>query len=86
MLLCKTRDMRTTIDLPDALFRQTKATAALRGTSMKELIARAIEIEVKNARPAGRAERRRVRLPIIPACPGEPPLDLTRFNFDDLLT
>lgn len=30
--------MRTTIDLPDELFRQAKARAALRGISLKELI------------------------------------------------
>ena len=52
--------MRTTIDLPDALFRRMKALAALRGSSMKDLIVRAIEREVaaksgsaaKPARPA----------------------------------
>ena len=38
--------MRTTIDLPDILFRRTKAVAALRGSSMKDLIVRAIEREV----------------------------------------
>ena len=30
--------MRTTIDLPDDLLRQTKAVAALRGMKMKDLI------------------------------------------------
>ena len=32
--------MRTTLDLPDAVFRQLKARAALEGLSLKELLAR----------------------------------------------
>jgi len=35
--------MKTTVDLPDPLFRRAKATAAQRGTSMKALFTRAIE-------------------------------------------
>lgn len=35
--------MKTTIDLPDPLFRRAKASAAQRGTSMKALFTRAIE-------------------------------------------
>ncbi len=38
--------MRTTIDLPEPIFRQLKATAALRGTSMKALIIAALEREI----------------------------------------
>jgi hypothetical protein len=32
--------MRTTLDLPDAVFRQLKARAALEGVSLKELLGR----------------------------------------------
>ena len=35
--------MRTTLELPDMLFRKVKAEAALRGTSMKDLIVEIIE-------------------------------------------
>ena len=38
--------MRTTIDLPDELFRRVKAEAALRQKSLKELITEAIEHEI----------------------------------------
>jgi len=38
--------MKTTIDLPDPLFRQAKATAAYRGISLKSLISRAVEKEL----------------------------------------
>jgi hypothetical protein len=35
--------MRTTIDLPDDLFRQAKARAALSGVTLKDLITRWVE-------------------------------------------
>jgi hypothetical protein len=74
--------MRTTIDLPDALFRKTKAVAALRGSSMKELIIHAVEREVATIAPP--AKRKRVKLPLISSWKG-PKLDLTDFDFDGLL-
>jgi hypothetical protein len=74
--------MRTTIDLPDTLFRKTKATAALRGSTMKDLIVRAVEREVENPGPTG--TRHRVKLPLLHLKSGRK-LDLTNFDFDDLL-
>lgn len=35
--------MKTTIDLPDALFRRLKATAAVNGMSLKSFITQAVE-------------------------------------------
>ncbi len=35
--------MKTTLEIPDALFRKAKATAALRGQSLKELVNAALE-------------------------------------------
>jgi hypothetical protein len=35
--------MKTTIDLPDPLFRRAKATAAVRGVSLKHFITQAVE-------------------------------------------
>ena len=75
--------MRTTIDLPDALYRKTKAIAALRGASMKEVITRAVEREVAETAPA-KAKPHHVKLPLIP-WKGKNKLDLTNFDFDDLL-
>ena len=79
--------MRTTIDLPDGLFRRTKATAALRGSSMKDLIVLAIEREVtQDSRGiAGQAVAKPSRVPLIHLRRGRK-LDLTAFDFDDLLT
>ena len=76
--------MRTTIDLPDALYRRTKAMAGARGTTVKEMITRAVERELTGAASRGE-KRKRVKLPIIRSRSGRK-LDLTDFNFDDLLT
>jgi hypothetical protein len=74
--------MRTTIDMPDALFRKTKAVAALRGSSMKELIIRAVERELTNTPTP--AKRKRVKLPLVHSLTGRK-LDMTGFDFDELL-
>jgi hypothetical protein len=73
--------MRTTIDIPDALFRRTKALAAARGLTLKQLVIDAVEREFNLARPA---TKQRTRLPLIHLEPGCV-LDLTDFDFDDLL-
>ena len=74
--------MRTTVDLPEALFRKTKATAALRGSTMKELIAHAIEKEVGS--PTVTKKGKRITLPLIHMPKGKK-LNLDGFDFDDLL-
>jgi hypothetical protein len=75
--------MRITIALPDALYRKTKAAAALRGSSMKDLIIQAVEREV-NSTPAAKPTRGRVDLPLMKSWRGKK-LDLTNFDFDELL-
>ena len=72
--------MRTTVDLPDPVFRQLKAVAALRGTSLKQIILRAIENELRRERP----KKRRVQFPLIRSKqPGA--LSLTNAEIDDIL-
>lgn len=73
--------MRTTIDMPDALYRKTKAVAALRGCSMKDLIVKAVEQDVNQPQPKA---RKRVKLPLI-SWKGDKKLDLSNFDFDELL-
>lgn len=77
--------MRTTIDLPENLFRRTKALAAVRGSSMKDLIVRALEREV-NAQGSGAppSSRKRRPFPVVHLKSGRK-LDLSDFDFDDLL-
>ena len=74
--------MRTTIDMPDALFRKTKAVTALRGSSMKELIIHAVERELANTSLP--AKWKRVNLPLVQSWSGRK-LDMTGFDFDELL-
>ena len=71
--------------MPDALYRKTKAVAALRGSSMKDLIVRAVEHEITTPdKVSAKAARRGANLPIIKSWKG-PQLDLSNFDFDDLL-
>ena len=44
--------MRTTVEIPDTLFRQIKARAALDGMKMKELVASLLEIGLHQPIPA----------------------------------
>lgn len=74
--------MRTTIDMPDALYRKTKAIAALRGVTMKDMIIQAVEQEISQA--TAKAPQKRVKLPLIP-WKGDKKLDLSNFDFDELL-
>jgi hypothetical protein len=57
--------MRTTLDLPDDLFRQVKARAALEGASLKELLTRYIEFGLRQAHSNGGQRPQRSPLPII---------------------
>jgi hypothetical protein len=62
--------MRTTIDLPDELFRQAKARAALDGRKLKDLIAeyveRGLNAEGDETKIPAAGQRRRSPLPDIP--------------------
>ncbi len=62
--------MRTTVDLPDELFRQVKARAALDGLKLKDLITQYVEHGLAHANCEGQAQRhaarRRSPLPDIP--------------------
>jgi hypothetical protein len=44
--------MKTTLEIPDDLFRQTKASAALRGESLKDFVTEALEAHLKR-QPGG---------------------------------
>ena len=53
--------MRTTIDIPDALFREIKVKAVLRGETLKSFLLRAAKAELEVEPVAGR----RVKLPLV---------------------
>ncbi len=54
--------MRTTIDIPDSLYRELKSKAANEGRPVKELILRSVEIELQGD-PKRRG--RRITLPVV---------------------
>ena len=54
--------MKTTLEMPDDLFRRAKTAAAKRGQSLKQLVTTALERELaKPSRPATSARARNAR-------------------------
>jgi hypothetical protein len=54
--------MRTTVDIPDPVYRRLKSRAASEGSSAKELILRGVHHVLKQS---PHKSRRRIKLPII---------------------
>jgi hypothetical protein len=78
--LCYYAFMRTTIDLPDPVFKRLKATAALKGVSLKGIILAAVEKELQ---PGG-LKKKRTKFPLIRSKePGT--LSLTNADIDEIL-
>lgn len=76
--------MRTTIELPESVYRKGEKIARTQGVSIEEFIVRAFERELR-AEPDLPSRSHRVTPPLIPSKePGT--LDLRDFNFDDLLS
>ena len=74
--------MRTTIDLPDPVFRRMKAVTALRGSTIKEFVQTAVERELG---PAPKRKGKRVKLPLIRGTPGHVIKPITGADIDELL-
>jgi hypothetical protein len=58
--------MRTTVDIPDELFRRAKSEAALRGRKLKDLVEEGLRLVLKNEQPAEMAEKK----PLVKPRPG----------------
>ncbi len=72
--------MRTTVELPDHLFRELKAFAARGGTSLKAVIRTAVQEEIRKKE---RKRGRRLKFPLLLSHePGS--LDPTNADIDDL--
>ena len=68
--------MRTTVDIPEPIYRRLKTRAASEGRSVKELILRGVQAELHGEE---RKRHRRVRLPIVRSKrPGSVRLDNAR--------
>jgi plasmid stability protein len=73
--------MRTTIDIPDEIYRKLKVKAAQEGRTVREIALRGIQREMEPAemRPA----RKKFEIPVIPSTrPGT--LHLTNEDIDDI--
>jgi metal-responsive CopG/Arc/MetJ family transcriptional regulator len=80
--LCKCDFMRTTVDLPDPLFRQVKSVAASRGSTLKEFIQDALQHAIITS--GRRVRRHKIRLPLMRSKhPGA--LHLTNADIEDHL-
>ncbi len=57
--------MRTTVDIPDQLFRRAKSEAALRGRKLKDLVEEGLRLvlEKGEAKPPGSAEEKKPARP-----------------------
>ncbi|MFI5385469.1 MAG: hypothetical protein ACHQ50_05035 [Fimbriimonadales bacterium] len=77
--------MRTTIDIPDDLFRRVKAVAALKGITLKNLVRGFIEqgLEHSSSQPLPAGQKRRIPVSIAPA--GREIRNLTNAEIEALL-
>lgn len=66
MFLCFYGCMRTTIDLPDSLFRRVKAAASMKGLTLKKFITRAIEREIETQKAAFERQKQ-ISFPLVPS-------------------
>ena len=55
--------MRTTVDIPDPLYRKLKSEAATRGCSVKSLVLRSVRASLE--RQPSRRKKKRVKLPLV---------------------
>jgi len=68
--------MRTTVDIPEALYRQLKTRAATERRSVRELILHGVQHELRRGEPSRRG---RIELPIVRSKkPGSVQLDNAR--------
>ena len=66
--------MRTTVDIPDPLFREMKIRAASEGTTIKDMIVEAVVGRLRSGKPAPQPEVKRKFPAIRSKNPGSPNL------------
>jgi len=49
--------VKTTLEIPDELFKRTKATAAMRGESLKEFVTEALQEHLERQSSSGSSQR-----------------------------
>jgi hypothetical protein len=75
--------MRITIDIPGQLYKQVKARAALQGRTVREIVLKGIEREMRDT-PAIKAKKKRIQLPLIRGKRTRK-IDLTNVDMDEIL-
>ena len=70
--------MKTTVDIPDELFREAKSRAALEGIKLRELISEALREKLNT--PAPKPQRHRTKFPIITSQRTDPLVTLEQVN------
>jgi hypothetical protein len=76
--------MRTTIEIPDATFREMKALTGQQGVSLKEFVIRAVQEQVVKARKARRL-RHKVKFPLIQSKSPVRIASMTNAEVEDML-
>jgi hypothetical protein len=76
--------MRTTIEIPDMMFREVKSLAARSGKSLRSFVVRAIEKEVARTRQAAKP-RYQVKLPLLKSKHPGKIKSMTNAEIEDLL-
>jgi hypothetical protein len=76
--------VKTTLDIPDDLFRQAKSHAALTGMKLKDLVAAGLRSVLTGS--IVRSAPRRAQFPIIEARPGAPVITKQRADEAEELT
>ena len=83
MRLCKNANLRTSLDIPDALFKHLKTRAAQEGRTLRDLVIELVERGL-TAREVGDPQKRfEARPPVIPN-QGPMPLDPSKWTHADL--
>jgi len=77
--------MRTTLDLPDPLFRELKARSALRGVLLKDFVAEILQAGLAQHAAAKPVARPRSPLPVIRKATGVPHRALPNRDIDALI-
>jgi hypothetical protein len=88
--LHKNANMRTSLDLPDPLFRTLKANAALQGTSLRDHVIALIERGMNAPLPAANKPAKAYQVPPIPTLPAHyecrlPPELMTNAGINEFL-
>ena len=83
MFLCKNVNMRTSLDIPDPLFKHLKTRAAQEGRTLRDLVIELVERGLSAREVVDPQKRFQARPPVIPN-QGPLPLDLGKWTNADL--